>query len=48
MDNKEKRDFILKLIIATSSVLTFIVILVAGVAGFVYGNIKVRKKGSIK
>ena len=25
-----------------------IVILVAGVAGFVYGNIKVRKKGSIK
>lgn len=29
MDNKEKRDFILKLIIATSSVLTFIVILVA-------------------
>ena len=29
MDNKEKRDFILKLIIAISSVLTFIVILTA-------------------
>ena len=31
MDNKEKRDFILKLIIATASVLTFLVILIVAV-----------------
>ena len=29
MDNKEKRDYIIKLIIAISSVLTFLVILIA-------------------
>ena len=29
MDNKEKRDFILKLIIAINSVLTFLIILIA-------------------
>ena len=31
MDNKEKRDYILKLIIATASVLTFLVILIVAV-----------------
>ena len=31
MDNKEKRDFILKLIIAVASVLTFLVILIVAV-----------------
>ncbi len=31
MDNKEKRDYILKLIIATASVLTFLVIIIVAV-----------------